>query len=245
MDLGLTGKRALVTGGSRGIGRAAVLALAREGVHVVAGHRQHSEAAAGLERDLKALGGNHRLVAADLSTPEGAAELVAAAGETLGGIDIIVNNAGAMSQVPYAQLEQGEWDRLIFTNLTAVHLIVQHALPLLGEGAAIVNIGSGLAMVGMPGRAHYTASKAGLVGLSRSLAKELGRKGVRVNVIAPGIIETDLAGHLDPAARARYESLAALGRLGRPEDIANAVLFFAGSLSGFVSGATLPADGGI
>ncbi|MGW1979477.1 SDR family NAD(P)-dependent oxidoreductase [Streptomyces sp. NPDC001889] len=245
MDLGLAGKRALVTGGSRGIGRATVLALAREGASVVAGHRQHGDAVDSLERELKAIGGHHRLVASDLSSPEGPGELVAAAGETLGGLDIVVNNAGAMSHVPYDRLESAEWDRLIFTNLTAVHLLVQKSLPLLADGASIVNIGSGLALVGLPGRAHYTASKAGLVGLSRSLAKELGPRNIRVNVIAPGIVETDLAGHLDATARARYESLAALGRLGRPEDIARTVLFLAGELSGFVSGATLPADGGI
>lgn len=245
MELGLKDKRALVTGGSRGIGRAITLALAKEGVQVVAGYRQDSEAVTALEKELQALGSGHRLVRADIGTDDGVTALLAACQETLGALDVIVNNAGAMSQIPYAELPDAEWERLIGTNLTAPHRIVRRALPLLRSGASIINIGSGLALVGMPGRAHYTASKAGLLGLSRSQAKELGRRGIRVNVISPGIVETDLAGHLTDEGRKRYESMASLGRLGQPEDIADAALFFASDLSRFVSGANLPADGGI
>jgi 3-oxoacyl-[acyl-carrier protein] reductase len=245
MDLGITGKRALVTGASRGIGRAIALSLAREGATVVAGYRQDSEAAATLGRELKELGDGHLTVQADLSSAAGVTELVGACKENLSGLDVIVNNAGAMSQIPYGELPPAEWDRMLFTNLTAAHLVVQQALPILADDASIINIGSGLALVGMPGRAHYTASKAGLVGLSRSLAKELGKRGIRVNVISPGIVETDLASHLTPEGRKRYESLASLGRLGQPADIAKVALFYASDLSGFVSGTALAADGGI
>jgi NAD(P)-dependent dehydrogenase (short-subunit alcohol dehydrogenase family) len=245
MELGLKGKRALVTGGSRGIGKAIALAFAKQGGQVVAGYRQDSEAVTALEKELQALGSGHRLVRADISTDAGVTELLDACQETLGGLDVIVNNAGAMSQIPVAELESAEWERLINTNLTAPYRIVRKALPLLADGASIINIGSGLALVGMPGRAHYTASKAGLLGLSRSLAKELGGRGIRVNVISPGIVETDLAGHLTPEGRRRYEAMASLGRLGQPEDISNVALFFASDLSRFVSGANVPADGGI
>ncbi len=244
MDLKLSGKRALVTGGSRGIGRAIALALAAEGARVVAGYRNEGEAVASLEREFKAAG-DGQLVQADLSDPAGATHLIEECRSRLGGLDIIVNNAGAMSHTPYDKLTPEEWQRLIATNLTGVHLVIQQALPILADGSSIINVGSGLALVGMPARAHYTASKAGVIGLSRSLAKELGKRGIRVNVIAPGIIETDLVSGLTEEGRRRYESLASLGRLGQPADVANVALFLASDMSGYISGATLPVDGGI
>jgi len=243
MDLQLEGKRALVTGASRGIGKAIALALAAEGVKVVAGYRRTGPEAAAIERELKEYDGH--AVQADLAEPGGPQRLAGQCESLLGGLDILVNNAGAMSQQPYADLPPAEWDRLINTNLTAVHLLVQALLPVLVDGSSIVNIGSGLAMVGMPGRAPYTASKAGLVGLSRSLAKELGPRQIRVNVIAPGIVETDLTTGMPPAARAQYEARSASGRLGQVGDIASVALFLASSASSYVNAVSLPVDGGI
>jgi 3-oxoacyl-[acyl-carrier protein] reductase len=241
----LAGKRALVTGGSRGMGRAVVLALARAGATVVAGYRQPSDAVDSLTAELKELSDAHLLVQADLGVPAEVARLVETAGERLDGLDVVVNNAGAISHVPYGELAVDEWQRILATNLTAVHLVIQHALPLLSAGSSVVNIGSAVATVGIAQGAHYTASKAALIGLSRSLAKELGPRGIRVNTLAPGLIETDQAAGLTPERRKRYESMLPLGRLGRPEEVADAVLFLAGARSSYINGATLTVDGGI
>jgi 3-oxoacyl-[acyl-carrier protein] reductase len=184
-------------------------------------------------------------VQADVTSPDDVAELIGRCAETLGGLDVIVNNAGAMSHIPYADLEPTEWHRMLDTNLTAIYLVCRAALPLLADGSSIVNIGSGLATVGMPARAHYTASKAGVIGLTRSLCKELGPRGIRVNTVSPGIVETDLVSRLTPEQRAQYSRLSASGRLGRPDDLADVVLFLASDLARFVNGVNLPVDGGI
>lgn len=239
------GKRALVTGGSRGMGRAVALALARAGAAVAACYRQPGEAVDTLTAELKELGDAHTLLQGDISVPAEAAQLADTAGERLGGLDIIVNSAGAISHVPYAELSLQEWQRIIATNLTGVHTVIQRALPLLGPGSSVVNIGSAVATVGMATGAHYTASKAALIGLTRSLAKELGPRGIRVNTLAPGIIETDQAARLTPERRKQYESMLPLGRLGRPEEVAEVALFLASERSSYVNGATITVDGGI
>lgn len=245
MDLGLQGRRALVTGGSRGMGREIVLGLARGGAQVVACYRNPGGAVDSLARELKELGDEHLLVQADVSADGEAARLVEHAAGRLGGIDVLVNNAGAISHVPYAELTVAEWNRVVTTNLTATHLVIQQALPHLGKGASIVNIGSAVATVGLPLRAHYTASKAALIGLSRTLAKELGPRGIRVNLVAPGVIETDQAAGLSPQQRGRYEAMISLGRLGAAADVADVVLFLASDLARYVTGTTLTVDGGI
>jgi 3-oxoacyl-[acyl-carrier protein] reductase len=150
-----------------------------------------------------------------------------------------------ISSSPVLDLELDEWHRVLDTNLTGMFLVVRSVLPRLREHASIVNVTSAVAWVGMPDRAHYTAAKAGVHGLTRSLCKELGPRNIRVNSVAPGIVETDQVAGLSPEQRTRYAGLAALGRLGRPDDIANTVLFLAGDLSGFVNGALLYVDGGI
>ncbi|KWX04666.1 short-chain dehydrogenase [Carbonactinospora thermoautotrophica] len=245
MNLNLNGRCALVTGGSRGIGRAVVLGLARAGARVVACYQRDSEAVASLERELKQLGGDHHLVRADVTRPDEVAALADQCRDRLGGVDILVNNAGAVSHIPYEQLPLEEWQRVLDVNLTAVHLVTQTVLPLMGHGGAVVNVGSGSALVGLPQRAHYTASKAGLIGLGRSLCKELGPRGIRVNTVTPGLVDTDQAAHLTAEQRRRYEALTSLGRLAQPEDVADVVLFLASDLARYVSGATVNVDGGI
>jgi NAD(P)-dependent dehydrogenase (short-subunit alcohol dehydrogenase family) len=244
MDLQLKGKRALVTGGSRGIGRAITLSLLRQGVEVVACYRQESDAVESLKKEIAEIGTGY-LVQADVSQADEVTRLIEECNTRLGGLDIVVNNAGIMNQVPYKDLPLAEWQSLLNTNLTAVYLVIQAALPLLSTGASVINVGSGLAMRGIPARAHYTASKAGVVGLTRSLCKELGGQGIRVNTVAPGIVETDLAPEMTTEQRKRYEAMTAFGRPAKPEDVANVVLFLASNLAGFVSGVTLNVDGGI
>jgi 3-oxoacyl-[acyl-carrier protein] reductase len=249
MDLGLEGTKALVTGGTRGVGRGIVLALARAGVDVVTCYRQEGDAVTSLELELKETGGEHHVVRADLTDPEQVAELFAVVKDRFGRLDLVVNNAGAISHIPYGELPLAEWHRVLDTNLTGTFLVIQHALELLGEGSSIVSIGSKVAEVGIPLRAHYTATKAALVGLTRSLAKELGPRGIRVNVLALGVIATEALDAM-PAEqaeqlRARYRAKTALGRLGEPDEVGGAVLFLASRLSRYVTGATLHVDGGI
>lgn len=245
MDLELEGKHALVTGGSRGIGRACALALARQGVSVAAIYHRQSDAVTSLARELEAAGNRSYVVQADVANADAVTGAVTEAQERFGSIEILVNNAGVVSHRTLAELDLAEWHRVLDTNLTALYLVTKVAVEAMPAGGSIVNIGSGVALRGMAARTHYSASKAGAIGFSRSLAKELGPRGIRVNLIAPGIIETDQVSGLTPEGRARYEKLAALDRLGSPEEIADVVLFLACDLSRFVSGQTINVDGGI
>ncbi|WP_298796341.1 SDR family NAD(P)-dependent oxidoreductase [uncultured Pseudonocardia sp.] len=249
MDLGLTGKKALVTGGSRGVGRGIVLALARAGVDVITCYRQDSDAVTSLEHELKEIGGQHHVLRADLADPAQIESLIGRCGELAGHLDLVVNNAGAISHVPYPELTLDEWRRIVDTNLTAAHLVIQHSLPILGDGACVLSIGSKSVEVGIPHRAHYTATKAALTGLMRSLAREFGGTGLRFNMIALGVIETENL-HALPAEQRelmvrRYSDKTALGRLGTPDEVAGAVLWLASDLARYVTGATIAVDGGI
>ena len=245
MDLGLDGKRALVTGGSRGIGRAIVLGLATGGASVAACYNRESADVERLRDELEQVGGTSYLAQADISDARSVERFVGDAVERFGGLDIVINNAGVVSHAMLQDLTLEEWHRVIDTNLTAIYLVAKAAVPSMGAGASIVNITSAVAMRGMPARTHYISSKAGVVGITRALCKELGRGGIRVNAVAPGIIETDQTADLDEAGRARYAGLAALNRLGTPEEIANVALFFASDAASFVDGVTLNVDGGI
>ena len=252
MSISLDGKKVLVTGGTRGIGRAIVLTLARAGADVLTCYQRESEAVEQLTAELKELPGDHHAVRADLGTAEGVTSLIEQARTRFGSLDVVVNNAGVISHVPFDKLALEEWQRVLDVNLTAAFSVTQQALPLLGEGASVVNVGSKVATVGIPMRAHYTDSKAGLIGLSRSLCKELGPRGIRVNVVAPGIIDTSDAERLTPEEHeqmqqrlAAYKQRCPLGRLGRPDEVANAVLFLASDLSTYVTGDTITVDGGL
>jgi 3-oxoacyl-[acyl-carrier protein] reductase len=249
MVVQLTGKYALVTGGSRGIGRAITLGLARHGATVMACYRKGGEAVDSLDKELEQIGGDHRLMPADVTAPDAVEELTEECRERFGALDVVVNNAGVTSRAPIAQLPLAEWQRVMDTNLTGAFLVTQKALPLMGPGGSIVNIGSRAARAGMPASSHYTATKAGLVGLTRSLAKELGPRGIRVNVVAPGVIDTGEEQSAPPEARAaiaaRTGGLSALGRRGSPDEVAGTVVFLASELSTYLTGATIDVDGGI
>lgn len=243
MDLDLAGKKALVTGGSRGVGRGIVLSLARAGVDVVTCYRQESELVESLIRELKEIGGDHHVVQADVCSSADVERLVEECRVHFGRLDILVNNAGAISHIPFTELSLDEWHRIVDTDLTATFLVTQEALPLLAPGGSVVNVGSKVATVGIPLRAHYTAAKAGLVGLTRSLAKEYGPKGVRFNIVAPGPVQTET--ETPEPVKERYRTMIPLGRLGTTEDIASVVLFLASPRAGFVTGETINVDGGL
>ncbi|MDM4718198.1 SDR family NAD(P)-dependent oxidoreductase [Micromonospora sp. WMMA1363] len=239
----VAGKKVLVTGGSRGIGRAIVLSFARAGADVVTCYRTESEVVGSLVEELKATPGTHQVVRADITNAADVAALVEEARLRFGRLDAVVNNAGVISHVPFAELPPDEWRSVIDNNLTAAARVTQAALPLLGAGSSVVNVGSRVATVGIPLRAHYTAAKFGLIGLTRSLAKELGPQGIRVNVVAPGPVQTET--DTPPAVLERYKNLIPLGRLGEADEIAAVVRFLASDSASFVSGETINVDGGI
>lgn len=249
MTITITGTRALVTGGTRGVGRGIVLELAKAGAQVVTCYRSDGEHVSSLERELKEIGGNHHVVRADVLSESDLDGLFGEIEQHLGGLDVVVNNAGVISHIPFAELPVEEWRRVIDTNLTAAFQVIQRSLPLLGEGASVINIGSRGAQAGIPLRAHYTAAKAALIGLTRSLAKEFGGKGIRFNVLALGVIATEaldaMPAEQAEALRARYSEKTSLGRLGTPAEVAGAVLFLASELSQYVTGETINVDGGI
>ncbi|MCA2228516.1 SDR family NAD(P)-dependent oxidoreductase [Nonomuraea aurantiaca] len=245
MDQGLHGKRVLVTGGTRGIGRATVLAFARAGAHVLACHHTGGEDADSLATELKELGDRNRVVRADVTDSEDNRRLAGTVEAELGGLDVLVNNVGVDGAAPFAEISGEEWRRLLDHNVTSAYLVTQAMLGLLAYGASVVNIGASAALRGRVNGVHYSASKAALIGFTRGLCKELGSRGIRVNLVAPGLTETEPGAGLPPQVVERIVAITALGRLCRPNDVAGAVLFLAGDTSQYISGVTLNVDGGI
>lgn len=245
MDQGLSGKRVLLTGGTRGIGRATVLAFARAGAKVVTCHHSTGEAAESLVRDLKEIGGQHQVVRADVTDGTDVQKLMRICREHFDGLDVLVNNVGVDGAQAFDQVEEAEWRRMFDHNVTATYLVTRVALTLLVDGASVVNVGSSVALRGRANGVPYTASKAALIGFCRALSKDLGPRGIRVNTVAPGLTETEPGAGMPSAALERIVGMTALGRIGQPEDVAGAVLFLAGDTSRYISGATLNVDGGI
>lgn len=241
----LEGRRILLTGGTKGIGRASSLALAKEGARLVVAYRSDDDNAELFTRELEKEGGPHHVVKADVTNEDDVSRLAAVAQDAFGGLDAVVNNAGVDARASIEELTPQEWARVIDINLNAAFLVTQAALPLLVDGASIVHIGASAALRGRPHSTHYAASKSALVGLSRSLAKEVGKRGIRVNVIAPGVIVTEHDAGPPEEVAALIRGMTALNRLGNAEEVAGAVLFLVGDGSRYVSGSTLHVDGGI
>ncbi|RAJ61637.1 glucose 1-dehydrogenase/3-oxoacyl-[acyl-carrier protein] reductase [Streptomyces sp. Amel2xB2] len=244
-SLGLAGKRALVTGGTRGVGRATSLVLARSGARVVACYRGDEEAAKRLENELGWDAARHRTLRADLFTPAGRAAAADACRELYGDIDVLVNNMGTYAPQPFAELSDEDVAQCLDENLTAHVQLTRTVLPLLADGASVVNVGAGMAERGRPGHVHFTAAKAGLAGFVRSLSKELGDRAVRVNTVAPGVVETERGIDLPPHVREGLLSAIPLRRFGTAADVARTVAFLASDSASFVNGLTLRVDGGI
>jgi 3-oxoacyl-[acyl-carrier protein] reductase len=234
----LEGKTALVTGASRGIGRAIASELAAGGATVVIGYRSGKDEAEALAADL---GG--RAVAADVSNAEDALRLVEEAGD----IDILVNNAGLTRDGLLARMSDDDWRTVIDTNLSSVFYTCRAVCrPMMKKRAgSIVNISSIVGVHGNWGQTNYAASKAGIIGFTKSFAKELGSRNVRANVVAPGYVKTQLTDVLPEEATAAMLTNTPLGRLGEPEDIAGAVRFLCSDAASFITGEVLLVDGGL
>ena len=240
-------RRALVTGAGRGLGRAIALRLAKAG-HIVAVHygRSAVEAEQAL-REIESGGGQGVLVQGDLSTLDGAKAVAVAAIGALGGLEILVNNAGITRDGLALRMRDDDWDAVLTTNLSAPFALTRAALrPMMSaRWGRIVNVTSVVGLMGNPGQANYVSAKAGLVGLTRAIAKEYASKGITCNAVAPGFIETDMTAKLSPDAQETYRKGIPAARFGSPEDVAAVVAFLASEEAGYVNGQTIAVDGGL
>jgi 3-oxoacyl-[acyl-carrier protein] reductase len=239
----LTGKAALVTGASGGIGAEIARALHRQGAVVgLSGTRREAlEALAG------ELGTRAHVLPADLSDPEAAGALIAAAEAAMGGVHILVNNAGLTKDGLAMRMSDADWAKVLDVDLAAPFRLSRAVLKFMlrRKGGRIINIGSVVGSTGNPGQANYAAAKAGLIGLTKSLAQEVASRGITVNLVAPGFIETPMTDVLSEAQKAALAEKIPLGRLGSPADIAAAVVYLAADEAGWVTGVTMHVNGGM
>jgi len=243
----LTNKIALVTGASRGIGRASAARLAEAGARVIVHYSASKTAADELVAEIRAKGGQADAVGADLSAADGAHTLAEAVkGLGISKLDVLVNNAGVAELSPFEAQGIESFDRQFAINVRAPYFLTQELLPLLGEGSSVIFLSSVVARVAFEGISAYSATKGAVEVIVRGLAKELGTRGIRVNAVAPGAIDTDMAQDFlgTEESREYIKSVQALKRIGQPNDIADAVLFFASDASRWVDGRSLEVSGG-
>ena len=244
MSKPLQGEIALVTGASRGIGAAIADTLAAQGAAVIGTATSASGAQAIGER-MAANGGHGR--ALDVTDPAAVEALIEAIGKEFGAVSILVNNAGITRDNLLMRMKEEDWQAIIDTNLTSVFRTSKAVLRgmMKARKGRIVNIASVVGVTGNPGQANYAAAKAGIIAFSKSMAKEIGSRGITVNVVAPGFIDTDMTKALPEAQRTALLEQIALGQLGQPADIANAVAFLVGPGAGYITGETLHVNGGM
>jgi len=247
MSFDLTGKNVLVTGGSRGIGRAIVESFARAGARVAFTYRSSKELAESVKSEMEKIDTEVLLFRGDAAEMAAADEAVSGVIDAWGTLDVLVNNAGVTKDGLMLRMREEDWDAVISTNLKSVFNFCKAAYrPMMKQRAGkIVNLSSVVGVIGNPGQTNYAASKAGIIGFSKSLAKELGSRSINVNVVAPGYVETEMTASLPDAAREAMLNAAVLGRAATPQDVANAVLFLSSSAADYITGHVLHVDGGL
>ena len=243
----LDGKTALVTGATRGIGRAIALKFASEGSDIAFTYRSQEEAAMTLTAEIETMGVRVKAYKSDAASFEDAHNVVADVKETFGKIDILVNNAGITKDGLMMRMDEAAWDGVIGTNLKSAFNFIHACTPIMARqrSGSIINMSSVVGVSGNAGQCNYSASKAGLIGLSKSIAKEMGPRGIRSNCIAPGFIATDMTGALPENLRQEWEKQIPLRRAGQPEDVAKVALFLASDLSSYVTGQVINCCGGM
>jgi 3-oxoacyl-[acyl-carrier protein] reductase len=246
-DKPLSGQIALVTGASRGIGRATAIALAEAGADVALNNQRSREAAESLADQLCSRGVKTMPVQGDVADAGQAAAMVEMVEEGLGQVSILVNNAGVTRDGLVIRLSNEDFDTVIATSLRGAFLLIKAVARgmMKARSGVIINVSSVIGRRGNPGQANYAAAKAGLIGMTKSLARELGPRGIRVNAVAPGYIITDMTADLPESMKEQILKNTPLGRLGTPEEVASVIAFLASPAAAFITGAVIPIDGGL
>lgn len=247
MQISLAGRVALVTGASRGIGRATALTLAECGAAVIVNYRGQAEAAARVVQEIEAQGGRATAVQADVSNGSDIDRLVKATTETYGSLDILVNNAGIARDNLLMRMKDDEWDTVLNTNLRGAYLLTKAVLrPMMrARWGRIITVSSVIGLMGNAGQANYAAAKAGLIGFTKSVAREMASRAITANVVAPGFVETDITAGLSDTIKETALAAIPLGRWAQPDEIAKVIAFLASDAAGYVTGQTLAVDGGM
>ena len=243
----LEGKTAIITGGTRGIGKAIALLFAQEGANVAFTGRTYNDNMKEVEAEIAKLGVKSKGYAFDASNFEDTHKIVEQIKEDFGKIDVLINNAGITQDGLMMRMTEEQWDSVINVNLKSAFNLTHAITPIMmrQRSGSIINMSSVVGLAGNAGQANYSASKAGLIGLTKSLAKEIGSRGIRVNAIAPGFILTDMTSELSEEVRKQWAQQIPLRRAGAPEDVANVALFLASDLSSYVTGQIVSVCGGM
>ena len=243
----LKGKSAIITGGVRGIGKAIAEEFCKNGANVVISYRSNEEAAKKTLEELLQYGTKVIAIKGDVADPAHGEELAKAAKESFGKIDILVNNAGITKDTLMMKMTPEDFKSVIDTNLNGTFYCTKAVTPIMvkQKSGTIINLSSVVGVKGNPGQVNYSASKAGIIGLTLSAAKELGRRNITVNAIAPGFIDTEMTDVLTDTQKSKMLEVVSLGRLGKPEDVAKTALFLASDGGGYITGQVIGVDGGI